>query len=108
MSNHIKMTSFICQMLREGKSNPNQAWPKVVHANSSGGQHQVTRSRRGPDGSDDSENEDHVPVPRYGETFGDAIQAALDKAVTKKTGGKIMIFTSKTWHILENRFLDRG
>lgn len=85
-ADHNSAFPSFAQMLREGKSNPNQAWPKVVHANSSGGQHQVTRSRRGPDGSDDSENEDHVPVPRYGETFGDAIQAALDKAVTKKNG----------------------
>ncbi|XP_072042940.1 E3 ubiquitin-protein ligase RNF10-like [Amphiura filiformis] len=78
------------QMLRDGKANP-QAWPKVVRPSSDGGdvaQLKVSQGRKvkvaGPDGSDDSENEDHVPVPQYREAFGDAIQAALDKAVTGK------------------------
>ena len=44
----------------------------------------------GPDGSDDSSNEDYAPVPQYKDAFSDAIQAALDKAAmeaaSRKTG----------------------
>ena len=80
-------------MLRDGKANPH-AWPKVVRPSNNNvtiaeSQPKASQGRKvkvaGPDGSDDSENEDYVPVPQYKETFGDAIQAALDKAAVDVT-----------------------
>ncbi len=75
------------QMLREGKSKPEtSSWPKIVKAGSGGTEKSLDERRirkpsvTGPDGSDDSSNEDYAPVPQYKDAFSDAIQAALDKA----------------------------
>ena len=39
----------------------------------------------------DSENEDHVPVPLYRESFGDAISAALQSYTSSNSGKRLAI-----------------
>lgn len=44
-------------------------------------------------GSDESDNEDKVPVPKYQSSFGSAIEAAFESIGTKK--GNTHLFTYK-------------
>ncbi|XP_071848804.1 E3 ubiquitin-protein ligase RNF10-like isoform X3 [Apostichopus japonicus] len=60
------------QMLREGQAKPGP------HKKISAVQPSVETVKPG-DGSDESENEDYIPVPQYQDAFSDAIQDALDK-----------------------------
>ncbi|XP_071789412.1 E3 ubiquitin-protein ligase RNF10-like isoform X1 [Asterias amurensis] len=83
------------QMLREGKTKPEtSSWPKIVKAGSGGTEKTQDEwkirkpSVRGPDGSDDSSNEDYAPIPQYKDAFSDAIQAALDKAAMEAASRK--------------------
>ena len=61
-------------MLRAGKAKA-EVWPKVSP-------NVTSVSANGPaaksPGSDESDNEDRVPVPTYQDSFGNAIQQALD------------------------------
>ena len=66
-------------MLRAGKAakpSPQSSWPTL--GGSAGGGAWGSPSGA-PVGSDESENEDRVPVPQFRQSFGDAIKAALDK-----------------------------
>jgi len=63
------------QMLRAGKAKP-EAWPKVSPGTSALGGGPAAKVAAG---SDESDNEDRVPVPTYQSSFGEAIQQMLDK-----------------------------
>ncbi|XP_064619282.1 E3 ubiquitin-protein ligase RNF10-like [Lineus longissimus] len=66
------------QMLRAGKAKPD-AWPKLPPKNGAPVEpvpKPVARLRHGSESQ--SEGEDHVPIPTYQSSFGDAIRAALD------------------------------
>lgn len=77
------------QMLRAGKAQNQTAWG--VKAGPTAGGSPLTSKPRGADS--ESESEDRVPVPTYQQSFGDAIQAALDNAeqgasAQNQSGGK--------------------
>ena len=62
-------------MLRAGKAQPQTAWgPKASLLS-------TTAPSKPRSADSDSDPEDRVPVPTFQHSFGDAIQAALDKAV---------------------------
>ncbi|XP_038057986.1 RING finger protein 10-like [Patiria miniata] len=92
---HTASCPSFAQMLREGKTRAETSnWPKMEKA---GGARSLTdkppgeirkASGPGPDGSDDSSNEDYVPIPQYKDAFSDAIQAALDKAAIQAASHK--------------------
>jgi hypothetical protein len=68
----------LLQMLRAGKAKPD-AWPKLPPKNDKHVEpvpRPVSRLRHGSESQ--SEGEDHVPIPTYQSSFGDAIKAALD------------------------------
>ena len=62
-------------MLRAGKAQAQSAWGAKSAAASTS-----TDSSKPRNPDSESDNEDRVPVPTYQQSFGDAIQAALDNA----------------------------
>lgn len=64
------------QMLREGQARPSP--PKKVVVSQPTAQTQPGKTKDGA-GSEESDNEDYIPVPQYQDAFSDAIQDALDK-----------------------------
>ncbi|XP_022102133.1 RING finger protein 10-like [Acanthaster planci] len=97
VEDHTTSCPSFAQMLREGKARPETShWPKIEKAgesrsltdNLAGDSRTRKASGPGPDGSDDSSNEDYVPVPQYKEAFSDAIQAALDRAAVLAASNK--------------------
>lgn len=95
------------QMLRAGKAKPREAWGKAGTAQAE--QSAAAPKLKSP-GSDESDNEDRVPVPMFQTSFGVAIQEALDQMATnpdqngarvktpssgkKKKGKKTLLFTT--------------
>lgn len=65
------------QMLREGHAKPTPPRKKPSQSPSAG-QSAAGLAKPG-NGSDESDNEDYVPVPQFKEAFSDAIQDAFDK-----------------------------
>ena len=63
-------------MLKAGKSKPMEAWPKARRVSES-------RDPRAL-GSDESDNEDRIPVPAFQDSFGSAIQQAFDNMSAEK------------------------
>ena len=57
-------------MLRHGKVKQTEAWPKRPSESESQSSEKC--------GSEESDNDDKVPIPVYQNSFGDAIQKALD------------------------------
>eukprot|EP00057_Strongylocentrotus_purpuratus_P007028 XP_011661502.1 PREDICTED: RING finger protein 10 [Strongylocentrotus purpuratus] len=73
------------QMLRDGAAKPSSPMKSSSNPSSASPQHYTTASYGRTPGreltsSNDSDNEDYVPVPQYKDAFSNAIQAALDKA----------------------------
>ncbi|XP_030847782.1 RING finger protein 10 [Strongylocentrotus purpuratus] len=73
------------QMLRDGAAKPSSPMKSSSNPASASPQHYTTASYGRTPGreltsSNDSDNEDYVPVPQYKDAFSNAIQTALDKA----------------------------
>ncbi|XP_050408467.2 RING finger protein 10 [Patella vulgata] len=88
--NNSSSVSF-AQMLRQGPAKAQQPiWPKPVNKVESFPALGASRGAAAAGGgdSDGSDMEDYVPVPEYGRSFGNAIQAALDNAAAAKTATK--------------------
>jgi hypothetical protein len=66
-------TPSFAQMLQQGKTRTVEAWSKTKNEAPA----TKTEGKKSAD-SDESDNEDRVPVPVFQTSFGDAIQAALD------------------------------
>ena len=71
-------------MLKAGKSKP-VAWPKASGPEPVTG-NTGSRTKHGSD-SEASDSEDRVPVPTYQDSFGDAIQQALQSYQKDKGSG---------------------
>jgi len=68
-------------MLKAGQTKA-PVWPKVKSSTSAPSLSSL-RSPGHPAGSDESDNEDKVPVPEYSSSFGHALQAAFDTIPAK-------------------------
>lgn len=73
------------QMLRKGKAKPADAWPRSK-SDANATSPDSIKSPGGGGSDEDSDCEDRVPVPTFQNSFGDAIQAALDNY--QKSPGK--------------------
>lgn len=82
-------------MLREGHAKPTPPRKKPSQTPSAG-QSTVGQAKPG-NGSDESENEDYVPVPQYKEAFSDAIQDAFDKMTLSRATSKEGMYSLKIW-----------
>lgn len=72
-------------MLKAGQSKT-PTWPKAKTKAEAPIPSSVSRSKD----SDESDNEDKVPIPMFRESFGDAIQTALDSHMAKSKGKFIL------------------
>ena len=71
-------------MLRDGQRKVPEIWPKSGLPQDGP---KVVRVKAA--GSDESDSEDRAPIPQYQDSFGNAIQQALDNYTTQ-TGPKIL------------------
>lgn len=73
-------------MLQSGKAKPMDAWAKMASSQTKGTSPSVVahRGRTASQCSEDSDPEDRVPVPVFQNSFGDAIQEALNRHMWKQ------------------------
>ncbi|CAG2207515.1 unnamed protein product [Mytilus edulis] len=78
------------QMLKAGQSKT-PTWPKAKTKAEAPIPSSVSRSKD----SDESDNEDKVPIPMFRESFGDAIQTALDSHMAKSKDDVLPVETTE-------------
>lgn len=80
---HCSSVPSFAQMLRNGKAKPNTVKESKNKLDEAGAASITTLDKKKHTQDSESEPEDYVPVPEYHKSFGDAIQAALQKATSQ-------------------------